>query len=490
MELLSERTQPTGREIARILAGLMLALFICVMSTMIVTNALPSIVASLGGSQSEYTWLVAASLLMMTVSTPIWGRCADQFNKKTLVRSALGLFLLGSIGAGLSQSIWMLICMRGLQGIAMGGLMATTQAVIASIVPPRQSGRYSSYISLVMVVATLCGPLVGGLIVDTDWLGWRWCFFVVVPPALASLAVLQRYLHLPVHRRETRVDYLGSLLVAVTVTLLLLWVTFAGEAYAWLSWQTAAILTGTLLMGVLTVYVERRHPNPILALPVLRDRTTAWASIGSFAVGVVMFSSMVFLSQYFQLARGYSPTEAGLLSMPMLIGTAAATLAAGHLIAKFGRWKAILVAGSAVLALGLALIGRLDDAPAWTVPAAAVLVGVGIGVVIQNYVLIAQNAADPTQVGTAGATVTFFRSLGGVLGMSALGAIVTSGVGAQADLDLATLTPALREAAQASYADALGLVFVVSGAVAAVSLVAAVVIRETPLRTTVHRAKS
>ncbi|MGW4030057.1 MFS transporter [Streptomyces sp. NPDC004838] len=491
-----EATRP---EIMRILAGLLLALFSSVLSTMIVTNALPAILTDLGGTQAQYTWVVAASLLTMTVSTPVWGRLSDQYSKKLLVQLALVIFVTGSAGAALAESMELLIAMRAVQGIAMGGLMATSQAVIGTLVSPRERGRYSGYIGAVLAGATVCGPLVGGVIVDAEWLGWRWCFLVVLPFALVSLVVLQRHLRLPPIARQVRTNYPGAFLIAVTASLPLLWVTFAGDAFAWASWQTAALLGGTLAAGTLTVRMERRHPEPVVSRTAFRDRTTRLVLLGSASVGVVMFGAILFLGQYFQLALGYSPTTAGLLGMPMMVGTLIGTLGSGSLITRSGRWKAFLVGGSCLLVAGLAMLGRPSGPkPLWYVLVATILIGLGIGAVMQNYVLVAQNSVGSDRVGSATASVTFFRSLSGAIGVSLLGAVITHRVsgfaGAAGEAqggarvpDLASLSPALREAGRLAYSDAITTVFLVSAVVSLFGLAASLAIRETPLRTTVHK---
>lgn len=457
------------------LAGLLLALFSSVSSTMIITNALPSITAALGGSQTQYTWLVAASLLTMTVSIPVWGRLADQFDKRVLVQIALAVFVAGSLAAGAAQSIGMLIGMRAVQGVAMGGLLSITQAIVGTIVPPRQGGRYGSYVAAVMALGTLCGPLIGGAIVDTPGLGWRWCFLVAVPLAVASLLILRRHLRLPHRpRRKVRIDYAGVLLMTGTAMGPAIWVTFAGHAYAWLSWQSAAFLAGTVTTGVLLWFVERRHPEPVISPAILTDRTTVLAIVGSFAVGMVMFSSIVFLSQYLQVARGFSPAQAGLLGMPMMVATASGTLVSGHLITRFGRWKELLAGGSAVLATGLGLLGTLGSVPPmWYVVAASLLIGLGIGMVMQNYVLAVQNTVPAARVGTASSSVSFFRSLGGVIGMSVLGAIVAHNVSG----------PGPGAPVADAYAGAIGTVFAASAGVAAISVLASLAIKAVPLRT-------
>ncbi|MFI6287184.1 MFS transporter [Streptomyces sp. NPDC051018] len=488
----------------RILAGLLLALFSSVLSTMIVTNALPAILSDLGGSQAQYAWVVAASLLTMTVSTPLWGRLSDRYSKRLLVQFALVIFVTGSAGAALAQSMGTLIAMRAVQGVAMGGLMATSQAVIATLVSPRERGRYSGYIGAVLAAATVCGPLVGGVIVDTPWLGWRWCFLVVVPFSVVSLVVLQRHLRLPAGPvREIRADWTGAALIALTASLPLIWVTFAGDAFAWTSWQSAALLGGALAAGAVTVRVERRHPDPVVARSAFQDRNTRLVVLGSISVGVVMFSVILFLSQYFQLALDRSPTAAGLLGMPMMAGTLVGTLGSGSLITRSGRWKVFLAGGSFLLSAGLALLGLpaltgTGPLPLGVVLPATVLVGLGIGAVMQNYVLVAQNSVDADRVGAAGATVTFFRSLSGAIGVSLLGAVVTHRVGGPGGTagaapgqdgapDPGALSPALTAAERLAYADAIALVFLVSAVVSLLSLAMSLAVREIPLRTTVRK---
>ncbi|MDX6279262.1 MAG: hypothetical protein QOH03_333, partial [Kribbellaceae bacterium] len=335
----------THREILEILVGLLAALFTAMLSSTIVSNALPTIIADLEGSQTQYTWVLTASLLATTVSTPIWGKLSDLMSKKLLVQLAITLFVIGSALAGMAHTVPFLIGARALQGLAMGGLMALAQAIIGAAIPPRDRGRYSGYMGAVIAVATVSGPLIGGVIVDTSWLGWRWCFYVCVPLAVISLIILQKYLHLPLFKREVKVDYLGAILISITASLPLLWVTFAGHDFDWVSWQSALFVGGTIVFGILTVMVESRVREPLVPLKVVRQRTTALAIVASMAVGVAMFGSALFLGQYFQVARGYSATEAGLLTIPMMLGSFVGSVGAGQLITRFGKWKRYLVIG-------------------------------------------------------------------------------------------------------------------------------------------------
>src|SRR4051812_49661639 len=232
----------THRQVLESMSGLLLAMFVAILSSTVVSTSLPKIVSDLGGSQSSYTWVVTSTLLALTISTPIWGKLADLFERKRLLQTAIVIFLIGSILAGLSQSMTWLIGCRAIQGLGAGGLTALTQVVLSDLVSPRERGRYSGYLGAVFGVGTVAGPLLGGVV--TDGIGWRWCFYVGVPFAVLALVVLQRTLHLPRRRREVSIDYLGAALVAGGVSALLIWVSLAGQQFAWLSWQTDVLVTG------------------------------------------------------------------------------------------------------------------------------------------------------------------------------------------------------------------------------------------------------
>ncbi|EFQ82535.1 transporter, major facilitator family protein [Aeromicrobium marinum DSM 15272] len=497
------RPEYTHREVLEVLVGLLAAMFTGLISSTIVSNAVPTIIADLDGSQTQYTWVITASLLAMTVSTPVWGKLSDLFDKKLMIQTAIGIFVVGSVLAGLSRNLPELIAMRAVQGIGMGGIIATGQALIAAIIPPRQRGRYAGYLGATMAVATVSGPLIGGIIVDTPGLGWRWCFFVCVPLAVMSLVVLQRFLRLPDTRRSVDLDYAGALLIAVAASLPLVWVTFAGDAYPWVSWTSAAFLGGTALAAGLVVVVESRHAEPVLPLQVVRQRTTTLAIIGSIAVGISMFGGSVFLGQYFQVAGGHSPTVAGLLGTPLMVGSLVGTVVSGRLITRYGRWKRFLVTGSALLVVGFGLLATVDHTtPEWHTMVFMAVVGLGMGMMLQNFVLAVQNTVDVREVGSASASVAFFRSLGGAVGVAVLGAIlaaqvrtdVTDGLGrlglsrsgdSGSLLDVGSLPGPVAEVVRAAYGDATGNIFAVAAVVSVISLVAAVMIKEIPLRTTV-----
>ena len=495
------------REVLEALSGLLLAMFVAMLSSTVVSNALPVIVADLGGTESGYTWVIVATLLSLTATTPIWGKLADLFNKKMLVQVSLLIFVAGSVLAALAPSMGFLIGARVVQGVGVGGLSALVQIVIASIVAPRERGRYFGYLGAVFAVATVSGPLIGGVIVDTPWLGWRWCFAVGVPVAAVAIVVLQKTLHLPVVRRKVSIDYVGAALIASGVSVLLIWVSLAGTRFEWASATTAVLVSGGVLLLVAAVVVESRVVEPVIPLRLFRDRTIALASVASTMVGVAMFGATVFLAQFFQLAHGMSPTRAGLMTLPMVLGLLVSSITTGRLIARTGRWKRYLVGGGIVLVVGLLLLSRLDHTTGLVVAALSMLVmGVGLGAVNQNLVLAVQNSVAQRDVGAASSLAAFFRTMGGSVGVSALGAAlghqvaanVTAGLarlglpvgahegGAIPDVD--ALPGPVRAVFEAAYGEATGHVFLLAVPFAVVALGCILFIREVPLRTTIARA--
>lgn len=495
----------THRQVLEAMTGLMAALFTAMLSSTIVSTALPTILADLKGTQSQYTWIITAALLATTISTPIWGKLSDLASKKVLVQLSIVVFVLGSVAAGMAHSVPFLIGCRVLQGLGMGGLTALSQSIMGAIVSPRERGRYGGYMGAVMAVSTVSGPLLGGVIVDTSWLGWRWTFYLCIPLAVISLILLQKTLHLPTVRRRMQFDYLGAVLISAGASLPLLWVTFAGHNFAWASWQTAAYLGSSLVLLALATVVELRHPEPLVPLRVLRNRTAVLVIVASISVGTAMFGGSVFLTQYLQIARGYSPTEAGLLTMPVMLGSFVAATVAGQIITRTGRWKVFLVIGGVLLTSGLAGLGTIDHAtPIWRASLFMGLMGLGMGALMQNLMLAVQNTVDVSQIGATSATVAFFRTLGGAVGVSVLGAVLanrvkdgvaegllamgvkTSGSSAGASLDIDALPAPIAHLVRTTYADATGHIFVIAAVVSLVALAAILLIKEVPLRTSVH----
>lgn len=493
------------KEILEVLTGLLSMLFVALVSSTIVSTALPTIIGDLKGSQTSYTWVVTVTLLAMTVTSPIWSKLSDLFDKKMLVQISGVIFLLGALAAGFAQNVPQLLVARGLQGIGVGGLMALAQAIMGSIIPPRERGRYTGYMASVMAVATVSGPLLGGLLVDS--VGWRWCFWAAVPISLIGLGMLQKFLHLEHVRREVNIDWWGAILISVAASLPLIWVSFAGRSYAWASVETASFLVPTALAVAALIFVERRHPEPLIPGRILLEKTTSLAIIGSIAVGIAQFGTSVFLSQFFQVAQGFSPTEAGLLMLPLIFGSMVGATVSGLLITRTGQWKPYMLGGSVSLILGLGLMGFTDHTtPIWHLSIYMILMGLGQGMLMQNLVLVVQNTVDIREIGTASGVVSFFRSLGGTVGIAVLGAILTTrvsdhiatgmqaagipvqpGSSAGANLDLDRLPAPILEIVRHAYGDSTGYIFVIAGAVAIITLVAVALMPHTELRTTVAK---
>lgn len=497
----------THRQIMEALSGLLLGMFCAILSSTIVTNALPEIIGDLGGGQSAYTWVVTASLLTMTASTPLWGKLADLFSKKALVQIALIVYVIGSVVAGLAQNPGMLITARGIQGLGAGGLSALAQIIMAAMISPRERGRYSGYLGATFAVATVGGPLLGGVITDTSWLGWRWCLYVGVPFAIIALIVLQKTLHLPVLKRKVKVDWAGAFFVTAAVCLLLVWVTFADDKYSWMSWQTGAMVGGAIVLTLIFLLVESKASEPIIPLRLFKNRTITLASLASLFVGIAMFAGTVYFSQYFQLARDKSPTMSGVMTIPMIGGLFISSTVSGQVITKTGKWKGWLLAGGVLLTAGLGLLGTMRyDTPYWHIAIFMALMGLGVGMMMQNLVLCTQNQVDPSDLGAASSTVTFFRSLGGAVGVSVLGSIMStrishyasdtigqlspqeqagaakaSGSGAIPDMDL--LPPGIREWLESAYGHGIADIFLIVAPIALLAFLVTLFIKEVPLRT-------
>ncbi|ADI03541.1 major facilitator superfamily MFS_1 [Streptomyces bingchenggensis BCW-1] len=477
------RPPKVQRQVLVALSGLLSALFVATLSSTVVSTALPRMIGALHGTQTQYTWVVTATLLSTTATTPIWGKLADLFSKKNLVQIAVAVFALGSVAAGVSQSPGQLIAARTLQGVGVGGVQSLVQIAIAAMIPPRERGRYSGYLSSVTALSTIGGPLLGGLIVDTSWLGWRWCFFISLPVAVAALVLLQRTLRLPVIRRDdVKVDYLGAALIASGVSVLLIWISFVDSSFAWASWQTAAMVGAALVLLSVALWVEARAAEPIVPLQIIRQRTTVLAILGSLAAGTAMFAASVYLSQYFQVSRGYTATQAGLLTIPMMGGILVSSILAGRLLSRTGNLKPFVIVGSVLLTAGFAGLGTIDHRTSLVFMSAAMLcIGLGVGMTMQNFVLAVQNSVPLKDIGTASTTVTFFRSLGGTFGVTVLGAVLARQV--------AERTAQGQESARVAYGDATGLVFLIGAAVAALGIVAAVLLKPVTLRTSLDSSE-
>lgn len=502
-----EKQAPTAmshRQILEAMIGLLAALFTALLSTTIVATALPTIIGDLKGSQTAYAWVITTALLANAASTPIWGKLADIFNKKVLVQSAIVIFVIGSVVAGLAPNVPILLAARVIQGVGMGGLTALVVAIIGSIVSPRERGRYSGYMGATMAVSMSGGPILGGVIVDSP-LGWRWCFFVCVPLAVIALFLLQKTLRISTERQKNvSIDWLGATLMTAGVSVLLIWVSFAGKAgyYGWISKESAMYVGLGLVLLLATIWVESKVKSPIIPLKIVTERTTGLAIIASIAVGMGMFGATTFLGQYFQTARGFSPTVAGVLSIPMVIGMLIASVGSGQLISRFGKWKPFVVTGAVLLIAGFGMLGTIDHATnLWLVSVFILVVGLGVGMLMQNLVLVVQNTVSVHNIGAASSNVAFFRTFGGAIGVSVLGSVLAtrvadlssgglsklgvSGGSSGGSLDIGALPAPVAEIIRGSYGDATGRIFLIAAAAAVVALIAVAFLPNRPLRRTI-----
>lgn len=489
------------RQVMEALSGILLGMFVSILATSVVSSSLPKIVSDLKGSQSSYTWVVTATLLTTTITTPIWGKLADLVNRKLLIQLALVISVLSSAAAGFSQTVGFLISMRALQGIGAGGLTALATVLMADILSPRERGRYMGLMGGIMGIGMVGGPLLGGVI--TDSLTWHWNFFVGLPFAVAAIIVLQRTLHLPqLARKVVNIDYWGAALISVGIASLLLWVTFAGDKFDWISWQTAAMVIGAVVVLAIAVVVENKVADPIIPMHLFKNRTVVLSVIASVAVGVAMFGTSVFLSQYMQVARGKTPTQSGLLTIPMILGLFLSSTIAGRFITKYGRYKGFMVAGGVLLTAGLALMGTIRyDTSFLLVGLFMFVMGAGVGMLMQNLVLAVQNILDVSETGSGTATVAFFRTLGGAIGVSALGAVlgnritsyitdglVSAGVdpaalggGTTSVPDVSTLPEPVKTIVESSYGHGIADLFLYAVPLGVIALVAVLFLKEVPL---------
>lgn len=494
----------THKQVLESLSGLLLGMFVSILAGTVVSTSLPLIISDLDGNQSAYTWVVTGTLLATTVSTPLWGKFADLFNRKLLIQLALGIFVLGSALAGFSQDTGTLIVFRVLQGLGAGGLAALSQIIMADIISPRDRGKYAGLFGAVMAVGTVGGPLLGGVV--TDAFGWRWNFFIALPVAIAAIILLQLTLHLPKHpKRKVHIDYLGAVLIAGGVSLLMIWVTLAGNQFGWASLASFLMVAGSAVLLIAAVLVEFKSPEPIIPLSMFKNKTFTLSVIASIAVGVSMFGTSVFLAQYMQLARGATPTESGLLTIPMMAGLLISSTYFGRVISRTGKWKAVMISGAVLTVLGSVLLGTLAyDTNLVLVGIYMAVLGAGLGMLMQNLVLVVQNSIEVKNLGVATSAVTFFRSLGGTVGVSVLGSVlgtivaqeIKTGITGLAPADqaaaaaalgsgnipqISTLPDAVAVVVESAYGIGVGSVFLYSVPLAVVTLLAVIFLPNAPL---------
>jgi EmrB/QacA subfamily drug resistance transporter len=492
------------RQIQIVFLGLMLAMLLAALDQTIVGTALPTIVGDLGGL-NHLSWVVTAYLLTSTTGALLYGKLSDLYGRKRIFQVAIVIFLIGSALAGLSQNMTQLIVFRGLQGVGAGGLIVLAMTVIGDIVSPRDRGRYQGYFGAVFGFATVAGPLLGGFLVDN--LSWRWVFYINLPIGILALFVIAIVLKESGIRRQHRIDYLGSALMVVGVSALLVVSVWGGQQYAWVSKPIFGLsVLGLLFVGL---FIAREHfaDEPILPLRLFRNKVFSIANAMGFIVGLVMFGAIIYIPVYLQLARGASPTISGLQLLPLVFGLFAASIGGGQIITRIGRYKIFPIIGTALMTLGMVLLSGLHaHTSLWVLWGDMLVLGVGIGCALQVLILAVQNAVGYEDLGTATAASTFMRSMGGTFGTAIFGAVLTSRLafwllrllpsGSSAATNggnvtsspavVKALPPPIRDAIVEAFVRSLHTVFLVGVPIVLIAFVLSFFLPEVPLRKTVR----
>jgi EmrB/QacA subfamily drug resistance transporter len=475
----------------------MLVLLMASLDQTIVSTALPTIVGDLGGL-SHLSWVVTAYLLASTVVSPLYGKLGDVYGRKRILQAAIVIFLAGSVLCGAAQSMTQLIVFRGIQGLGGGGLMVIAMAVVGDLVAPRDRGRYQGIFGAVFGVATVAGPLLGGFFVDN--LSWRWIFYVNLPLGILAVAVIGAVFQSRQTAGRHQIDYIGTLVLTGGLSGIVLYTSLGGTTYAWGSKPLLVMITCGVALLALFPFVEARAAEPILPLELFRNRTFATTSAIGFVVGVSLFGSVTFLPLYLQVVKGHTPTMSGLLMTPMMAGLLMTSIASGYLISRTGHYRRFPIAGTALATVALYMLSWLEVGTS-TVTAGTymLLLGLGIGMVLQVIVLAAQNAVPYRLLGVATSGSALVRQVGGAIGVSVFGAIFSNQLAHQlaqrvpagANVPTAAnpevvkqLPPAIHDSYIAAFAAALHPVFLAASAIALTAFGLSWLLRDVPLRKT------
>ena len=480
-----------------IFGALILVFLLASLDQTIVSTALPTIVGELGGLQ-HLSWVVTAYLLASTVSGPLYGKFGDLYGRKIVLQTAIVIFLVGSALCGLSQNMAELIGFRALQGLGAGGLIVTAIAVIGDVIPPRDRGRYQGIFGGVFGVSTIIGPLLGGFFVDN--LSWRWIFYVNLPIGAVAFAVIGAVFRVRPAPKQHEVDYLGAALLAGGLSAIVLFTSLGGSTWAWDSSQIIALIVIGVVAIAGFVFVESRVPEPILPLSLFRNRTFAVTSAVGFIVGLSLFGAVTYLPLYLQIAKGVSPTKSGLQLTPMMLGLLVTSVLSGQLISRGGKYRVFPIVGTAVVTVGMALLSRLGIGTSlWVAALDMVVLGLGLGMVMQVLVLAVQNAVDYKYLGVATSGSTMFRSIGGSIGVSLFGAIFTNRLNTElaqrlprsvhipsttSPAEIRALPTGVRDSYVHALTAALSPVFLVAAVISSVAFILALLLPDIPLRRT------
>ena len=491
----------THRQIQIVLLGLMSGSFLAALDQTIVATALPRIVGDFGGVD-QLAWIASVYLLTSTAAMPVVGKLSDLYGRRQLFQVSIVVFVVGSVFAGLAQNMGELIGARAVQGFGAGGLVVLNFGVLADIVAPRERGKYQGYVASVWAVASVIGPLVGGFFVDH--LSWRWIFFINVPIGVLALLITSAVLKLPRRPRTgVPIDYLGAALLIGLIVSLLLVTEWGGQRYDWLSPEIGGLVVAAGVLLASLVAVERRARDPIIPPRLFSLRVFRISSAAITVFGLLMFGTILFVPVYFQIVRGNTATNSGLLLLPQMIGILTATIAAGRLTTRTGRYKVFPLLGIALIGTAFLILSLITvDTTVWVAIGCMVIVGAGIGMTTPALMLAVQNAVPLPDVGAATSALTTVRSMGAAVGSAALGAILSTRLTVELTAHLgrlargidpallrgspdqiATLSPRVQAGVVDAFAGALSTVFLAGVPIAIVAFVIVCFLPELPLRT-------